>query len=79
MHQKCFIQQDIFLNVGTYIFSTYFISRNGTQNNPIEVSINGEIITTINQLVNNWTLFTHTFNILEESFRLLMILHVMMI
>jgi hypothetical protein len=58
-----FIEQTIYLNVGTYLFSTYFYSRGG-QYNPIHVSINGDIITTIDQVVNIWTLFTHTFNIL---------------
>jgi len=64
MRATSFIQQDIYLNIGTYIFSTYFISRNGTQNNPIEISINGTVITTINQVVDYWKLFTHTFDIL---------------
>jgi len=65
MQSTGFIQQDIYLDIGTYIFSAYFISRRGTDYNPIQVSINGTIITTIDQVVDEWTLFTHTFNILE--------------
>jgi hypothetical protein len=67
MQSTSFIEQIIYLNVGTYIFSTYFISRFGTQNNPIAISIDGNILTTINQVVNSWTLFTYTFDILEEG------------
>jgi hypothetical protein len=67
MQSTSFIQQTLHLNIGTYVFSTYFIGRYGTQNNPIEVSINGTIITTIDQVANTWTLFTHTFNILEAG------------
>jgi hypothetical protein len=71
MHRRCFIQQLIYLNIGTYVFSTYFISIKGTENNPIQVSINDEILTTINQVANTWILFTHTFNILEAGNKLL--------
>jgi hypothetical protein len=67
MQSTSFIQQDIYLNIGTYFFSTYFISKNG-EYNPIQVSIkNGEIITTIDQVASTWTLFTHTFNILKAG------------
>jgi hypothetical protein len=67
MQSTSFIEQTLHLNIGTYVFSTYFISRNGEQNNPIEVSINGEIITTIDQVEDDWKLFTHTFDIVEAG------------
>jgi hypothetical protein len=71
MQNKCFIQQDIYFYVGVYVFSTYFYSRNGEQNNPIQVSINDEIITTINEVATEWKLFTHTFYILQEGNKIL--------
>jgi hypothetical protein len=71
MQRTSFIEQTIYLNVGTYVFSTYYIGRNGTENNPIQVSINGTIITTIDQVRNTWTLFTHTFNILVAEDKIL--------
>jgi hypothetical protein len=66
-----YIEQTIYLGIGTYIFSTYYVSFNGVENNPIQVSINGQVLTTIRKLVNNWTLFTHTFNILKAENKLL--------
>jgi hypothetical protein len=62
-----YIEQTIHLNIGTYLFSTYYVSFNGEENNPIEVSIDGQVLTTITQLVNTWTLFTHTFNITKAE------------
>jgi hypothetical protein len=37
MQSTSFIEQNIYLNIGTYIFSKYFIGRYGTQNNPIHL------------------------------------------
>jgi hypothetical protein len=66
-----YIEQLIYLNVGTYIFSTYFISRFGNENNPINISIDDVLLTNINQVVTTWTLFTYEFNILEEGNKLI--------
>jgi hypothetical protein len=73
IQSKAFIQQVVYLNVGTYIFSTYFMSKHGEEKNPIQVSIGGTIIATIDKVATEWTLFTHTFNILVAGDLLLRI------
>jgi hypothetical protein len=71
MQRNSFIEQSMYLSVGTYVFSMYFISRRGTENNPILISLDGAVLTTLNQLVTSWTLFTSTFNVLEEGNKLI--------
>jgi hypothetical protein len=66
-----YIQQTLFLDVGTYLFSTYYVSYRGEERNPIEISIDDKVLTTITKLVSSWTLFTHTFTITEAGNKLL--------
>jgi hypothetical protein len=73
MQSTSFIEQSIYLDVGTYVFSMYHISRNGTDNNPLKISLGGKLLTTLNQVVTNWTLFTYTFNVLEAGNKLIRI------
>jgi hypothetical protein len=64
MQSTSFIEQTIYLVAGTYEFSLYYMGRANGIVNPIQVSINDVIITTITKQVSGWTLFTYTFNIL---------------
>jgi hypothetical protein len=52
-----FIQQSVFLNAGTYIVSLYYVSRTdqGTELNPINISIDSTIIYTIDIAKTEWT------------------------
>jgi hypothetical protein len=76
IQKNAFIEQTIYLDIGTYVFSMYHISRtnNGsTENNPLKISLDGTVLTTLNQVVTNWTLFTYTFNVLEAGNKLIRI------
>jgi hypothetical protein len=62
-----FIEQSLYLNKGIYELSLYFYSRNDTQVNPIIISIDSNVIATINTKVSNWTLYKIQFNLVNDG------------
>jgi hypothetical protein len=62
-----FIEQSLYLKKGIYELSLYFYSRNDIQVNPIIISIDSNVIATISNRVNNWTLYKIQFNLVNDG------------
>ena len=62
LQSTSFIQQSIFLNLGTYKISFMYASRSGSSLDPISISIDDVVISiTPNISVTPWTFFTQSF------------------
>jgi hypothetical protein len=63
MQSTSYIEQSIFLQSGDYQLSFFYYSRNDTQNNPINFSIDGVLISTLSKRVSTWTEYKQGFTI----------------